>query len=339
MKKITRYDSLNGLRTISCIGIVFMHVMSNINYTLDNTWLYKIISSFTELVYLFMIISSFSMCCGYYEKIKNNKITLEEFYTKRIKKILPFFLLLVIMDVIYNHDLGSLIEGFANSTMMFGFLPRGMDVIGVGWFLGLIFIFYMIFPFFVFLFSNKKRAWIVTIVSIIMNFVSIYYFNISRINMFYSFVYFCIGGLAFLYKDKIINMVSKKRIVTLILIFISIVLYYIIPTNKYLINIEFIIVFGLIMCYAISVNSKVLDNKLTSFISNISLEIYLSHMFMFRIVEKLHLTSLTNNNYLSYIITCLLVLFTTIVFSMLYKMLLKKMKMVKTTKKYKKEVN
>ena len=81
MNKEEKYNSLNGLRAISCIGILMMHVLSNGSYKLDNMTS-TIISSFTNLVFLFMIISSFAMCCGYYEKIKSNKISLEEFYKK-----------------------------------------------------------------------------------------------------------------------------------------------------------------------------------------------------------------------------------------------------------------
>ena len=66
-----RYDSLNGLRTFACIGIILMHVKSNMNYQFGN-YLDIIINSFTQFVFLFMVISAFSMCCGYYEKIKNN---------------------------------------------------------------------------------------------------------------------------------------------------------------------------------------------------------------------------------------------------------------------------
>ena len=37
-----------------------------------------------------MIISAFGMCCGYYNKIENNEISVNEFYKKRFQKILPF---------------------------------------------------------------------------------------------------------------------------------------------------------------------------------------------------------------------------------------------------------
>jgi peptidoglycan/LPS O-acetylase OafA/YrhL len=41
---------------------------------------YPIISSLGMFVLLFMIISAFSMCCGYYDRIKNNLISPKAFY-------------------------------------------------------------------------------------------------------------------------------------------------------------------------------------------------------------------------------------------------------------------
>ncbi len=324
MEKTFKYESLNGLRTISCIGIVLMHVLANLNYPLKNVFVIKLVNSFTNFVYLFMMISAFSMCCGYYEKIKNNQISLEKFYSKRIKKIVPFFYLLVILELIYHHNINSLIESFADITLMFGFLPRSLDVIGVGWFLGLIFIFYMIFPFFVFLFSNKKRALIVTITSFFMNLAAIIYFKVSRINMFYSFVYFCLGGIIYLYKDKIIEFANKRKIFCLLLTILSIITYYIVPENKYIFNLELLIMFGLILSYCISTNNKILNNNIANFISNVSLEIYLSHMFIFQIINRLNLTKILGNNYVSYIVICILVLFETILFSYLVKFIFNK---------------
>ena len=300
-----------------------MHVLSNGGYELNHT-LTNIIESFTNLVFLFMIISSFSMCCGYYEKIKSNNFNLENFYIKRIQKIMPFFIFLIIIDVIYNHNLDSLFEGFANTTMFFGFLPNSLNVIGVGWFLGLIFIFYMIFPFFVFLFSNKKRAWFVSFVALLMNLISVIYFKISRVNMFYSFAYFCVGRLIYLYKDKITNHISKNKYVYLFLTIIFICLYYFIPSNEFLINIEMLIMFSLLICYAISNNIKVLDNKFVSFISDISLEIYLSHMLIFRIIEKLQLINICKNEYISYIIVCCICFVGTISLAKIFNIFLKK---------------
>ncbi len=58
---------------------------------------------------------------------------------------------------------------------------------------------------------------------------------------------------------------------------------------------------------------------MTKFISGISMEIYLSHMVMFRVVEKTGLNQMFGNGVLQYIVTVMLVLAATIVFSVVMK--------------------
>lgn len=336
-----KYNSINGLRAIAAIGIIMLHVMSNVDYTLDNDFIVSCIKFFSEFVYLFMIISSFSMCCGYYEKIKNNQITMNEFYKKRFMKILPFFTFLVCINIIFERSWKSIYEGFTDITLMFGFLPvNSLDAIGVAWFLGVIFIFYMIFPFFVFLFDNKKRAWRVFIISFILNILCEKYFfsqNFglinypNRNNFLYDFVYFSLGGILYLYKDQIIEIVNKNKYISVIgTIIITILCFFI--TNK-LFTLKMILIFTLWICIAIGIeNNKILTNKFLKFISDISMELYLSHMVIFRFVQILNLTELFNNNYISYIMTTIIVLVGTIIFAILFNKIFEKIKM--TVNKY-----
>ena len=138
-------------------------------------------------------------------KILKNEITLEKFYVKRFKKILPFFALLVFADLIMSPSIESLYEAFADFTLMFGFLPNAgnISVIGVGWFLGLVFVFYICFPFYCVLIQNKKRAWIAFGISVIYNLIGSNYFEINRTNILYSACFFIAGGLVYLYRNEI----------------------------------------------------------------------------------------------------------------------------------------
>lgn len=52
----------------------------------------------------------------------------------------------------------------------------------------------------------------------------------------------------------------------------------------------------------------VLENRVTKFFSGISMEIYLSHMVIFRVVEKLKLNRILGNGWLQYIVTSVLVI-------------------------------
>ena len=246
-----RYESINGLRTIACIGIILLHVLANINYELNNEIINMIVNSLSEFVYLFMIISAFGMCCGYYNKIKNSEISMNDFYKKRFKKILPFFAILVFLNIIVERNLTSIYEGFADLTLLFGFLPvNDLSAVGVGWFLGIVFIFYMIFPFFVFLFDNKKRGWIVLIVSLILNILCKKYFFTEafglvaypyRHNFLYDFVYFSAGGIIYLYRNEISLIISKFKIISILVTIICTLAYFFIPRNDYLFTIEMLL--------------------------------------------------------------------------------------------------
>lgn len=311
MMKKEHYGAIDGLRTIACIGIVMMHVAANTDYSITGFFYNSMIPSFTNFVFLFMTVSAFGMCCGYHQKILNNQINLSDFYAKRFKKILPFFALLVLIDVFLSPSLDAIYEAFADLTLLFGLLPNAgnISVIGVGWFLGLIFVFYIFFPFYCVLIKNKKRAWIAFFLSLIFNFVCSVYFGVGRTNVLYSSCYLIAGGLIYLYRT---NIRSLNQWILLAAVLFSVVLYYLIGAN----TLTCLLVSSSLLIYAIS-NRGVLQNKFTAFISTISMEIYLSHMVIFRIVEKLGLHQVIGNGWLQYFLTLIIVIFGTVMFSII----------------------
>lgn len=321
-----RYDAIDGLRAYSAIGIVLMHVLANGNYNLTSFIFKNIIGSFGNLVFLFMVISSFSMCCGYYDKIINNKISVEKFYSRRYAKVLPFFALLCALDFIISPSLNSVYEIFANLTLCFGLLPNAnISVIGVSWFLGVVFVFYMLFPFFCYLISNKVRAWLSFMAALIFNFIcSIYFFDnehilsgfSNRSNIVYCAVFFFAGGLIFIYRKQLERLSEKFRWLILALCIFTVAVYYIF--GKY--TVTYIVMFSLILIYAIG-NSRegVFSNSFVKFLSSISLEIYLCHMVIFRILEKMGILHIFDSDTLSYIIASTVTLCGAIVFSLVVK--------------------
>ncbi len=213
MSERRKYNNLDGLRVFAAVGVLMMHVRANIfkmnmggfmSYLVDD-----VIGSMGNFVQLFFMLSGFAMCCGYYEKVKENKLSLNKFYGKRYVKILPFFLLLSLVDVFValvmdGFSLTKFYEVFANATLMFGlFTQDGMSVIGVGWTLGVIFAFYILFPFFVYMLWTKKRAWIALAVTLGISFLNTAYFGMGRALAFSWMCYFVVGGLIYLYRDKI----------------------------------------------------------------------------------------------------------------------------------------
>lgn len=90
-----------------------------------------------------------------------------------------------------------------------------------------------------------------------------------------------------------------------------------------------LIVFTAYHMYALGSDKKWLHNKIIDFLSGISMEIYLCHMVMFRVVERLHLENYISDSNLNYVVTsvltiCLAICFAYCVQRGLDKLLLKK---------------
>lgn len=310
----TRYDALDGLRAFSAIGIVVMHVLSNGEYALSGFVFTKLIPSLTNLVFLFMIISAFSMCCGYYEKICENKISLDAFYKKRFLKVLPFFGLLSLVDVIISPSKEALLELFANLTLCFGFLPKAGDisVIGVGWFLGVIFVFYIIFPFYCCLLKNKYRAWAVLVLAYLFNVICTDYFGVGRTNILYDAVYLVCGGVVYLYRSRLSTISKSHRFIVGLLVVVFVVAYYVV--GAYVLTT--LCMYSSILIYAMGASSNgLLSNRFAKYLGSISMEIYLSHMVFFRIVERMGVTHIFENDLASFVMTTVITLAGAVIFA------------------------
>lgn len=73
------------------------------------------------------------------------------------------------------------------------------------------------------------------------------------------------------------------------------------------------------LMYAISVDSKILSNRIMKYLSGISLELYLAQMVIFRIVEKVHCLYLAGNGWQSFIMVWIIVIALLIVFIEVWK--------------------
>lgn len=76
-----------------------------------------------------------------------------------------------------------------------------------------------------------------------------------------------------------------------------------------------LLVFAAWLMYAIGSKDIVLNNKVTKYLSGISMEIYLCHMMFFRVASMLHLERFIHNNDMLYVATCITTLIGEICFS------------------------
>lgn len=308
------------------ILIVIMHVKAFLPYSKAG-----VIGTFSYLVALFMMVSAFSMCCGYYDRIKNGSIQPTKFYGRRYMRILPYFAFLCLLDLAIHPSITSLYEFFANTTLCFGLLPNpNMDMMGLGWFVGLIFIFYLLFPFFVFMIDNKCRSWFSFAITIIFSILAVAYFYKPPFieatthihNIIYYMPYFVVGGMIYLYRGQVISFgVSHKGWITFLTILITIGYYIVVgsSTDEYLRLLLSLFVFATWVFYAISINSKFLNNKFTRFLSGISMEMYLAQMVVFRGVQMLHPERYIQNDTILFIIVSLITLILLVPFTYITK--------------------
>lgn len=301
-----KYHGIDWLRAIACIGILSMHVAANNDYAIGGFIYQRLIPSFTDFVFLFMVVSAFGMCCGYFGKVMSGKINWTDFYGKRYGKILPFFLLLILIDLVMNFSLSSLAEGLMEMTLLHGLIPNSLSVIGVGWFLGTVFAFYLIFPFYCVLIETKTRAWCAFIASVILNALCTRYFDLGRANIIYCLCFFLAGGLIYLYKDRLEKV---KWYLYLPLILVALVAYYAIGNNTF----TQLFVAAALLAFAIRLNCR--QFRPITWISNISMEIYLSHMLVLRGIEMLGLNKVVGNGWLQYLVSVALVLVGSVIFS------------------------
>ncbi len=334
--KAERYEGIDGLKAYAIIGIALMHVLANGEYELGGFVFDRMIPAFTNLVFLFMMVSGFGMCCGYYQKIVDRKISMEEFYSKRYIKIWPYFALLCALDFVISPSKNSMYEVFANLTLCQGLLPNAnISVIGVSWTLAVIFVFYMLFPFFCFLLENKKKAWIVAVAALIFNFVSSNYFNAERKNIVYDAIYFIAGGLIFLYRKELADFASKHKVIAGAILLVATVAYFVLGSST--VTMLFFCVAALV--YTIGCKVGEMANPVAKFLGGICFEVYLCHMVVYRLLEKLHLVHLFGNGLLAYIFTAVAVVCGSVVFSVCAKWFLNKIESILKEKVNNRRVN
>lgn len=160
--------------------------------------------------------------------------------------------------------------------------------------------------------KDRKRVWGAFAVSLILNYVCGSYFEIGRTNIIYSLCYLLAGGLIYQYRMELEQFSRKNQWISLELVVITALIYYLIGDN----TITMLLVSGTLLVYALgNPGGGVLENSFTKFFSSISMEAYLSHMVIFRLVEKVGFNKMVGNGWIQYVITVVIVLVGTVVFA------------------------
>ena len=122
-------------------------------------------------------------------------------------------------------------------------------------------------------------------------------------NFLFLSVYFVVGGMIYLYKEDIEKKMRQVPVYVAILVILLVtIVWYLIPSSEFSVwfTLKTIILFVVWIVAAISYKSKILGNSITKKLSKVSLEIYLSHMMLFRVVEKIGFSNRITNKNISY---------------------------------------
>lgn len=316
------YDNIDFLRAFSAIGILCMHVLYNGGYKIGGTYLIQVIASMGTLVRLFFTISGFSICCGYYQKVKAGGLDFNSYYIKRYNRILPFFALLAFAYgaesiVTRSMKLPEIMsEVIADLSLLFGLFPGSteMSIVGLGWTLGPIFAFYVLFPFFVFLCWTKRRSWLALIASVAISVVCAYHFTPTegtiRSSIMVQAPYFIVGMVIYMYSEQIERFIDHDNWRPYLSTALGLGLLVLVPKRSMtsLNMVQSIVGCALALMGTVGSKNNVFSNRMVKRISGISMEIYLCHALLFGIINRLGFVRLSSNNWVNYIYSCVVTL-------------------------------
>ena len=158
-------------------------------------------------------------------------------------------------------------------------------------------------------------------VALVFNWLCANYFKAGRTSIVYDAIYFIAGGLIFLYRKELAEFASKYKIIAGAVLLIATVAYFALGSST--LTMLFFCVAALVYTIGCKVGG-VLVNPVAKFLGGISFEIYLCHMVIYRVLEKLHLVHLFGNGLLAYIFTAVAVICGSVMFSVCAKWFLNK---------------
>lgn len=287
------FPSLSILRIFGAFLIVTMHVYVLGSFAFNNSYVDLIVRHLSCFVELFFLLSGFSISCGYFDRILNGSFNdIKKYYISRFIKIVPLFLIINLIEMVLTFEFPqSLVYVFSNMTMLFGFMSNAaMPVASLGWTLGVIFCFYLLFPFIVSIMSSRKGEIIALIISFLLFVVMKYFFvqTGERQNIILWLFHFVLGVSIYKNINIFRKMESKIWIFVLYIVFVvcATVGYFALVANSFDVSLITPFLFSAWIIMFLNFNGEIFEKTFFKYVGTISFDVYLLQMLVFRFVEK-----------------------------------------------------
>lgn len=267
-------------------------------------------------VQLFFLLSAFSIFYGYFNRL-NDREGIKKYLLRRFLRIAPLFYFLIASEAVLSCFGGtghSFNEYLINITFIFNFFPgQHQSIVGAGWPIGVLFIFYLLVPVLI-AFVRKISIALTLLVGVL--FVSSYYYKYmnsllgdSNLFGYMSIItqlpFFMMGIVLFLVMRKILlnEKILEKRLTKIIglglvvfAISLASTLIWVNPLFLILFQTPYIIaafctwglVFSCLIAGFILYPCKIYVNKVTKFIGDRSYSIYLIHPIVLSILMPIY---------------------------------------------------
>lgn len=304
---------VNILKGLAIWMVVFVHFSQTITI---NSYFSKLANTFQLGCQIFFALSAFTLCLSY----DKNKLTYWQFFKKRVLKLFLAYYVMILFGVVLRvitaiRTDASIIDAInfkgviVNALFLNGLVPNYTihnTIVRGGWFIGTLFILYLLFPLLYKIFNIKNEKWqksknvLFPLAIGIISLTIIGAFFILTRNSFYAnqfFIYtnfinqicaFSIGFVIFnLYKTQKIKQIKLPFLKAVICAVLAIILYIKVFLAQYVI-VMFLVALATLYMFTFLFNNAFtkdnLDSELImSFLAKtgkISLGIYYTHSYL-----------------------------------------------------------
>lgn len=289
---MANYKPINSLRGIFALMIVFHHLLPEIgiDYGADFG---------NSIVLFFFVLSGFHISITWKDKMVASDAP-KTFLIKRCSRIFPLQWLMTLLFVCFNINIVTPWAIPFHLTLTQSIIPFwkiNFTINTPSWFLSSIFFCYLVTPLMLRFAKKQKNLYLIFQICLILSYTMIIVFlpeNIGTrwlcyINPFARMIDYSIGiTLGLLWKDEITNEWGQRTLtytvfeIGLLALFVLTMCFPpFLRLNDYPV-LRYPIIVGLIMVFTMSRGyvSKMLSNRVLSWLGNVSMSIYMVHMFV-----------------------------------------------------------